>query len=254
MGHDRRTGKEFLPRPHLQRTMTMTSLAQGYRALVLGATGTLGGAFVRAFATDSRCAEVECLSRSSHPPIELTRPETLEHAASLMLASAPFDVVIDATGALTVAGQGPEKRLADLDPDRLQAAFAINAIGRGLVLRHFTPLLPRNQRCLFAVLSARVGSIEDNHLGGWYAYRAAKAAGNMLLQTAAIEVHRLRPLAVFAAMQPGTVHSPLSAPYTGNHAAIDADESVAGLLATLDRLQPDSRAHFVDHQGNAIPW
>jgi len=104
------------------------------------------------------------------------------------------------------------------------------------------------------VLSARVGSIEDNHRGGWYGYRASKAAGNMLLQTAAIESHRTRPLAVFAALQPGTVVSKLSAPFQGGHEALSPEQSAAGLLKALDGLEARPRAWFVDYQGESIPW
>jgi NAD(P)-dependent dehydrogenase (short-subunit alcohol dehydrogenase family) len=106
---------------------------------------------------------------------------------------------------------------------------------------------------VWAKLSARVGSIEDNRKGGWYSYRAAKAALNMLLQTAAIEMVRRRPLAVVAALQPGTVRSALSQPFVGD-AALDPDESAQRLLAVLDVLQPTGRAQFVDHLGQSIPW
>jgi NAD(P)-dependent dehydrogenase (short-subunit alcohol dehydrogenase family) len=102
-------------------------------------------------------------------------------------------------------------------------------------------------------LSARVGSIEDNRKGGWYGYRAAKAALNMLLQTSAIELARRRPLAVVAALQPGTVQSALSQPFVGQD-AMRPEEAAQRLLAVLDALQPTGRAQFVDHQGQSIPW
>ena len=115
-----------------------------------------------------------------------------------------FHLIIDATGALTIDGQGPEKHMGALNATQLARAFEVNTIGPALLLKHFVPLLATEQRSIYAKLSARVGSISDNGKGGWYGYRAAKAALNMVLQTAAIEAARKRPQLVVAAMQPGT--------------------------------------------------
>jgi NAD(P)-dependent dehydrogenase (short-subunit alcohol dehydrogenase family) len=165
----------------------------------------------------------------------------------------PFHLVLDATGALTLNGRGPEKRLDELDATHLLNAMHLNAVGPGLLLKHFAPLLASGQRVIWGKLSARVGSIEDNRKGGWYGYRAAKSALNMLLQTATIELSRRRPLLVVAALQPGTVQSALSQPFVGQD-ALHPNESAQRLLATLDGLQPTGRAQFVDHQGQHIPW
>jgi NAD(P)-dependent dehydrogenase (short-subunit alcohol dehydrogenase family) len=229
-------------------------LPEGYRALVIGATGTLGSAFVAALGSDPRCGGVVGLSRSQPPSLVLEDPASIARAAEHCAAAGPFALIVDATGALTIDGRGPEKRLDAIDADGLRRAFEVNAIGRGLVLKHFVPLLATGGRSIFAVLSARVGSISDNRLGGWYGYRASKAAGNMLLQTAALEATRSRPEAIFAALQPGTVRSRLSAPFSAGHDTIDARESVAGLLGTLDRLEPRRGAWFVDFRGEEIPW
>ncbi|CAM8645210.1 C factor cell-cell signaling protein [Burkholderiales bacterium] len=232
----------------------LNRLPDSYRVLIIGSTGTIGSAFQRACQSDPRCAYVGALSRSSMTPLILESEESVAAAAEAMRANGPFHLILDATGALTIDGQGPEKRLAQLSASTLSRAFQINAIGRGLVLKYFIPLLAPKERAIFAVMSARVGSIEDNHLGGWYGYRASKAAGNMLLQTAAIESHRTRPLAVFAALQPGTVVSKLSAPFQSGHHTLQAEASVAGLLRTLDGLEPKGRAWFVDYDGQEIPW
>jgi len=173
--------------------------------------------------------------------------------AQALKAIGPFHLVIDATGALVLDGVGPEKRLDELDAGHLLDAMALNAVGPALLLKHFAPLLASGQRVIWAKLSARVGSIEDNRKGGWYGYRAAKAALNMLLQTAAIEIARRRPLAVLAALQPGTVRSALSQPFVGAD-AMAPEDSAQRLLAVLDALQPTGRAQFVDHQGQTIPW
>jgi NAD(P)-dependent dehydrogenase (short-subunit alcohol dehydrogenase family) len=242
-------------------------LRHDYRALVLGATGALGHAFVDALARDPRCAEVVPVGRtggvvdvasSGTAPTAPWLPnwDLRDEASLVALAAAltgPFHCVIDATGALTVDGHGPEKRLADVGANGLANSMQVNAIGPVLLLRCLSPLLARGERVVWAKLSARVGSIEDNRKGGWYSYRMAKAALNQGLQTAAIELARQRPQLVVAAMQPGTVRSRLSQPFVGEAATAPAD-AVAGLLTALDGLEPNGRAHFVDHAGLAVPW
>ncbi len=232
---------------------SMNSLREGYTALVAGSSGAIGQAFVRHLRADSRCARVIECSRRSDPPLLLDDESSLAHCARSLAAQAPLHLVIDATGALTIDGQGPEKRIEDLQADRLQRAMLVNAIGPALLLRYFQPLLANGERVIWAKLSARVGSIEDNRKGGWYSYRASKAALNMLLQTAAIEIARRRPLAILAALQPGTVRSSLSAPFVGA-AAMPPEQSVSGLLTALDGLEPKGRAHFIDYRGAHIPW
>jgi len=232
---------------------SLNSLRDGYTALVAGAGGAIGQAFVRQLHADPRCGRVIELSRRSTPPLQLDDEPSLADCARSLAAQAPLHLVIDATGALTIDGQGPEKRLEELQAARLQRAMTINAIGPALLLRHLHPLLATGERVIWAKLSARVGSIEDNRKGGWYGYRASKAALNMILQTAAIEIARRRPLAVVAALQPGTVRSPLSAPFVGD-AAMEPDAATCGLLAALDRLEANGRAHFIDYKGEQIPW
>jgi hypothetical protein len=232
----------------------MQRLPNGYRAVVLGASGAIGSALVAALETDVRCAQVLAYSRSSTPGFALEDEARISACAAHAASHGPVHLVLVATGALHIDGHGPEKRLGALDPQRLAWAFAVNAIGPALLLKHFVPLLALDAPVLFAVLSARVGSIEDNRSGGWYGYRASKAALNMLLQTAAIEAARTRPLAVFAALQPGTVASPLSGPFAPAADALSPAASAAGLLAALDGLQPTGRAEFVDYRGGAIPW
>ena len=231
----------------------MNHLPEGYRALVIGASGALGAAFVRQLQSDARCAQVVAVSRQSQPGLNLLRDDMIAACAQALAAQAPFHLVVDATGALSMNTRGPEKRLDELDGAQLLDLLHLNSVGPALLLKHFTPLLATGQRVIWAKLSARVGSIEDNRKGGWYSYRAAKAALNMLLQTAAIEMARRRPLAVVAALQPGTVRSALSRPFVGDD-AMEPDESARRLLAVLDALQPTGRAQFVDHAGQSIPW
>ncbi len=231
----------------------MHSLPEGYRALVIGASGAIGGALLEQLQSDPRCELALGVSRQSSPGLDLLSEASIAACAQALAAQGPFHLVLDATGALTVNGRGPEKRLDELDATNLLAALQLNAVGPGLVLQHFAPFLASGQRVIWGKLSARVGSIEDNRKGGWYGYRAAKAALNMLLQTAAIELARRRPLAVVAALQPGTVQSALSQPFVGED-ALRPEEAAQRLLRVLDALQPSGRAQFVDHQGQHIPW
>ena len=232
-------------------SVSMHSLREGYRALVIGASGGLGQAFVQALRLDPRCGDVQAIRRGG--PIDWDLGDETSLATLAALVQGPVHLVIDATGALTLGGQGPEKRLQELEAQRLLQSLQVNAVGPALLLRHLSPLLARGERVIWAKLSARVGSIEDNHKGGWYGYRAAKAALNQLLQTAAIEISRQRPLALVAALQPGTVRSPLSQPFVGND-ALDPEVSVHGLLQALDAAPATGRAAFLDHKGQPIPW
>lgn len=232
---------------------SMQSLGQGYKALVIGAHGTIGAALVTHLKADSNCTQVATISRATHPYFELESEAGIEQAANAVADMGPFALIIDATGALTIDGNGPEKHIGALDAQRLSRAFEVNAIGPALIIKHFSPLLVKD-RSIFAKLSARVGSITDNHKGGWYGYRAAKAALNMLLQTAAIELQRKRPESIVVALQPGTVQSPLSAPFSRGHDTVTPEESAAGLLHAIDSLQTKPGAQFVDYKGQPIPW
>lgn len=230
---------------------TLHSLPEGYRALVVGASGGIGQAFVQALRSDPRCSDVQAVRRGD--PIDWDLGDEASLAALAAQVQGPLHLVVDATGALTIDGQGPEKRLQELDAQRLLRSLQVNAVGPALLLRHLGPLLARGERVIWAKLSARVGSIEDNHKGGWYGYRAAKAALNQLLQTAAIEISRQRPLAVVAALQPGTVRSALSRPFVGDD-ALAPEVAVQGLLQALDAAPATGRAVFLDYRGQSIPW
>ena len=230
---------------------SLLSLREGYRALVIGASGSIGQAFVQALRADPRCGEVRAISRGQPLHWDLNDEGSL--AALATAVQGPLHLVVDATGALSLEGHGPEKRLQELEATRLLRSLQVNAVGPAVLLRHLSPLLARGERVIWAKLSARVGSIEDNHKGGWYGYRAAKAALNQLLQTSAIEIARQRPLAVVAALQPGTVRSALSQPFVGDQARAP-EEAVQGMLRALDTAPATGRAVFLDHRGQSIPW
>ena len=235
-------------------TMTPLYASQQFKALVIGANGAIGSAFVNAFRSDPNCLHVEAVSRESPSGFDLLNEESIRVQASLSTSAGPFDIIIDATGALEIDGLGPEKSLMGLNQHHLMQSFLVNAIGPALVIRHFSPLLSKGAS-IYAKLSARVGSIADNKKGGWYGYRASKAALNMLLQTAAIELQRKNTHMRVVALQPGTVRSKLSNPFVGTHThLLEPENSVSSMLEAMKHLSVRSGAHFVDFMGNEIPW
>ncbi len=224
------------------------------KALIVGSGGALGNAFANHLRQRMPGVEVVCISRSSGEGFDLRDPGSIARIGERLAGQGPFHLIVDATGALTIDGVGPEKALSRLDPDTLAKSFAVNAIGPVLLLRQLAPLLAGGD-AIYAKLSARVGSITDNRKGGWYGYRASKAALNMMLQTAAIELQRRNPRLRVVALQPGTVRSKLSEPFqSGVSELLEPDESVAGMMAAMFALEPKAGAHFIDYMGQAIPW
>ncbi|MEM9140848.1 MAG: SDR family oxidoreductase [Pseudomonadota bacterium] len=222
-------------------------MTEPVRTLVLGATGAIGSALVAAL---SERGPIVGLSRVDG--LDWWDPDRAE--ATLLAQEGPFDLIFDATGALHIDTFGPEKRLAAIDAGAMAAQFAVNAIGPALVLKHYNRLLPRTGRSVFATLSARVGSIGDNRLGGWIAYRSAKAALNQIVRTAAIEIARKRPDAVVVAMHPGTVKTPLTTPVIGDRPADTPAEAADRILAVLDGLGAENSGGFYAYDGTEIPW
>lgn len=216
------------------------------KALVIGAGGGIGAALVEALKARG---PVTGLDRAGG--LDVTDEASV--AAMLGPLEAPFDTVIVATGALAPPGQAPEKTLRALDARHLTAQFAVNATGPLLVLKHALRLMPRDGRAVFCALSARVGSIGDNRLGGWYSYRASKAALNQLVHTAAIEVARSHPRAVLVAVHPGTVATRFTEGYPG-HGKVVPDVAAGRILAVLDGLSPAQSGGFFDWSGAVVPW
>jgi NAD(P)-dependent dehydrogenase (short-subunit alcohol dehydrogenase family) len=218
------------------------------RALVIGASGGIGGALLEALREKG---EVVGLSRSGDG-LDVTDEASV--AAALGALEPGFDLVFVATGALVLDGQGPEKTLKAVTAEGLARAFAINAIGPALVMKHALRLMPRDRVAKLAVLSARVGSIGDNHLGGWYGYRAAKAALNQLVRTAAVEAARTHPQSVLVALHPGTVETALAPAQRAGHPAVPPAEAARNLLRVMDNLGPFATGGFFDWKAEVVPW
>lgn len=224
------------------------------KAIVIGASGGIGSALVDALR--SREVEVHPLTRRAGA-IDLTDQASIAAAADRLGPAGPFDLIMVATGILHEQGLAPERSLRDLDARRLARSFAVNAVGPALVARYFLPLLQPSGRSVFAALSARVGSISDNRLGGWYGYRASKAALNQLIRTAAIELARTRPAAICVTLHPGTVDTTMSAPFQRGvppESLFTPAASAAHLLDVVDGLTPADTGDCFDWAGKRIPF
>jgi len=229
-------------------------------AIVFGASGSIGAALLAELQNSGGFDRAMGLSRHSVPALDLTDEFSIQAAAAhvaglLKQSDLALKLVLDATGMLHTSRHQPEKSLAQLDPAHMAQSFAINAIGPALLMKHFLPLLPRQGRSVFATLSAKVGSIGDNRLGGWYSYRASKAALNQLVHTAAIELRRRAPGAICVSLHPGTVDSPLSVPFAKTGLTVcQPPEAAQRLLAVVAGLQAVDSGGFFNHDGQALPW
>ncbi len=240
-------------------------------AVVVGATGGLGAACLGALAAGARYSHLLALSRNPtteadpgpgpvsvvHAPIDLEHEPSIVQAAAQARALPPIRLVIVASGLLHAAdGLSPEKSMRALDAVAMQRLFAVNAIGPALVAKHFMPLMPRQGRVVFAAVSARVGSISDNRLGGWYGYRASKAALNQLIRTLSIEWSRTARDSICVGLHPGTVDTALSAPFQGNVSAgslFTPAHSAGALLQVLDKLTPAQTGRVFAWDGLEVP-
>lgn len=233
-------------------------------AAVFGASGGVGHALSAALA-ERGLSKIYVGSRSEvdweRPRFvpfrfDLKRESDLEEAARLMEDDPP-ELTIVASGVLTLdSGAGPERSYRNLDADTMLEVFALNTVAPGIIAKHIFPLLPRKGRSVFATLSARVGSISDNRLGGWHSYRASKAALNMLIRNFAIEMSRTHRDAVITALHPGTVDTALSAPFQSNlpeGQLQDPESSAAHLLDVIERLKPSDSGKVFDWKGQEIP-
>jgi NAD(P)-dependent dehydrogenase (short-subunit alcohol dehydrogenase family) len=253
--------------------MMLESLPDGYRAAVFGASGGLGAAFVAALCADARCAVVYAGSRAATHPLTAGAGDgtakrrefyfafedeaSIEAAGARIAADGPLHLILVATGLLHDADSRPEKTWRSLSTAAFNRAFLVNAIGPALIAKHLLGVLAARDKSVFAALSARVGSIADNRLGGWHAYRASKAALNMLIRTCAIELAVRNKSAVCIALHPGTVDTRLSRPFQAGvpqGALFSAAQSAEYLLRVIDRVEPAQSGRLIAWDGSEIPF
>lgn len=230
-------------------------LADDALAVVLG-TGGIGTALAEALVAEGRYTQVLALGRQTVPAFDVTGEASVAAAAAHVAGlGRPLRLMVLATGFLHGNSGQPERSWAHLDPAYLQQVFQVNAVGPALVMKHFLPLLPKIGPCVAGFLSARVGSVGDNALGGWYGYRASKAALNQLVKTASIELARRNKAAVCVALHPGTVATGLSQPFAKTGLTVRPPAEAAGeLLAVLAGLDASQTGGFFDHKGQPVPW
>lgn len=239
--------------------MILSSFPNEYRAAIFGVGGGIGAALLRALSADPRCAAVSAGARRAIEPagpkvrsfkFDLEDEASIAAAAETCAADGPVNLVVVATGLLHAPDLQPEKTWRSLDARTLLRAFAVNAIGPALIGKHMLPLLVKSEKAVFAAMSARVGSISDNRLGGWHSYRASKAALNMLIRNLAIELARVNRDAACVALHPGTVDTLLSRPFQDGKGAsrLFAPDVAAGhLLSVINSLTPE-------HSGRLFAW
>ena len=231
----------------------MRLLPSPFSALIIGSSGTIGGAFVELLKNNPLCSRVVGIHRHSEYKIDYQDLDSIEACAAALSQLGPFQLIINTIGVLHTSNWMPEKKLDDLNAEQLVDLMKINAIGPALTIRHLSKLLdPKNS--IMATLSAKVGSIEDNRLGGWYSYRASKAALNMLIKTASIEWARTKPNTALIAMHPGTVNSRLSKPFRGEQIGRPAHDAVLDMFRVIESLKKEDSGSFISYSGEKLPW
>ncbi|MCP3736323.1 SDR family oxidoreductase [Sphingomonas sp. RP10(2022)] len=224
-------------------------------AVVVGATGGIGVALCAAIEDEGTFDVVHALSRSGADPIDIEDEASIAAAAARIAVGPAPSLVIVATGLLHQGERGPEKAYRELDAEWLATTLRVNAIGPALVAKHLLPLMPKLGRTVFAVLSARIGSISDNRLGGWYGYRMAKAALNQLVRNLSIEEKRRNDRSIVVGLHPGTVDTALSRPFRGNVRAgtlFTPDRAASQLLDVIDGLKAPDSGRLFDFEGKEV--
>ncbi|MBK19047.1 MAG: hypothetical protein CMM52_09475 [Rhodospirillaceae bacterium] len=246
----------------------LSSFAHPCNVAVIGASGGIGNAFLQVLSDDSAEPKLIAFSRITSPnkklewlnsELQLENETSIIEAANFAKKSlGTLSAVYVTTGLLHESDYvRPEKSWRSLDAYALERVLRVNTVGPSLVAKHFLPLLKKDSKSVFACLSARVGSIEDNRLGGWYAYRASKAALNMILKTLSIELARSHPKAICVGLHPGTVDTALSRPFQGNvkpDKLFTPEKSASAMLSVVNRLRQADTGKCFAWNGEVIPY
>ena len=230
---------------------------------VIGSSGAIGKAFIKQYIKDNSISKIYSISRSpieisddrlTHIQADISDEKSLEEAAKA-IQEKYLDQIIVATGILHTPSFGPEKSIRDISTNKFVEVLTVNTIGPALVGKFFLPLLNNKSKSVMAFLSARVGSISDNKLGGWYSYRASKSALNQIIKNFSIEIKRTNSHAVIMGLQPGTVKSKLSEPFQKNvkeGSLISAEESVSKLVKVIEKSSNIENGSLVGWDGQII--
>ncbi|MDC0166314.1 SDR family NAD(P)-dependent oxidoreductase [Gammaproteobacteria bacterium] len=233
------------------------------KVAVIGSSGAIGSAFVDHYINDQSINSIFSFSRSSigidnnkvkHFSIDIENENSVQDAAK-SVEEINFDEIIIASGLLHTNEFGPEKSIKDLKADNILKILNVNTVGPAIIGKHFLPLLNKNNKSVMAFLSARVGSISENKLGGWYAYRASKSALNQIIKTFSIELKRTNPKAIIIGLQPGTVESELSAPFkrsVSKNKLFSAEYSASQLIGVIERVDESSSGNLISWEGEII--
>lgn len=247
--------KNFTSKAHFNTEIIMNKniifFNSNCRALILGSSGSIGQAIVKILEEKIGVDNVVGISGRSHG-FDLMEPKTISLEAEKQ--SGVFNLILDATGALEINGNGPEKSFQSLNYENMLDHFKVNTIGPAMIIKHFIKFLPKTSKSVFVTLSARVGSIEDNKLGGWVAYRSSKSALNQVVKTASIELARMNPQSVCMALHPGTVKSKLTERYLGRHPYVEPDVAAANIVKVIESKDSNHTGGFYDYKGDIIPW
>ena len=224
-------------------------------AVVIGNSGSIGSAIEKEL-SDQGFKNIIGFNRSSNPRLDLLNEETIAQSAQFIKdQNTPVSLVFDATGLLHDDNNMPEKTYKNIDQIFMRKNFEINVMGPALIMKYFLPLLDKEEKSIFASISAKVGSISDNRYGGWYSYRASKAALNQMIKTASIEMKMKNQKAICLAIHPGTVESKLSKPFQKNDLTIQSpQESASNIFKILTSSTSKDTGSFYNWDGKIIDW
>jgi len=222
-------------------------------AIVIGSNGGIGSSVFNELKSSNQYDQVLGLHRNSKLKVDITNEENLQKLRDQILKkNLNVKILFNAVGFLHDKNYFPEKKVENINIDYMKKSFLINSIGSALLIKYIAPVMPNNSNSIFACLSARVGSISDNYLGGWYSYRASKAALNQLIKTASIEYRRKKPKLTFVSLHPGTVSTNLSKPFIGNKTTLSSDSAAKNIIDVLNSISPDESGLLIDYNKKII--
>lgn len=233
----------------------MESSSNNDIAVVFGNTGSIGKSIYNQLKKSNKFIKVFGFNRKHEPKINIEDEKSFEFIAnSFFEKKLKIKLLVNAIGFLHDQNFRPEKKFQDINHEYIKKSFSVNTLPTAFLIKYFTPLMDNNDKSIFAILSAKVGSISDNYLGGWYGYRASKAALNQLVKTASIEYKRKNKKLIIVSLHPGTVSTQLSKPFLGNRKVFSPDEASVKIVNVLDSLSFEDTGYLFDYNKNIIPY